>query len=223
MESKLVSVVIPVFNCERYLGQAIESVLRQEHSNVEIIVVDDGSTDGSREVAKSFAGVRYLHQENRGIAAARNLGIGMARGELLTFLDADDLWTDRALALQLNALREHPEAHIVAGAVEQFHEPNCTKRGVSLSTVGDGYTPGAMLLSLKDFMRVGLFSEHLHLGDLMDWHSRAMNLGLVEYLHKSVVLRRRIHDTNTTLTQPEARKGYLQAIRAHLQRQRRAA
>ena len=223
MNDELVSVIIPVFNCERFLGDAIESVLRQNHSNLEILVIDDGSTDGSRSVAESFAGVHSFRQENRGIAAARNAGIEQAQGEILAFLDADDLWVEGKLALQLDLLRKHPEAQIVAGAVEQFHEPDCSRLAVNLSTVGEGYTVGAMLLRRADFLRVGMFNERFHLGDLMDWHSRAMSLGLNEFIHKEIVLRRRIHDSNTTLTQPEARTGYLQALRAHLHRQRRAA
>ena len=90
--SALVSVVIPVFNGERFLREAVESVLVQKHSPVEIIVVDDGSIDGTAGVARSFPEtVRYVHQTNQGPAAARNRGIEQARGSLIAFADADDL------------------------------------------------------------------------------------------------------------------------------------
>lgn len=215
--------MIPVFNCERFLGEAIQSVLRQEHRRLEIIVVDDGSIDSSHAVAESFDAVRCIRQSNRGISAARNVGIEEAQGELLAFLDADDLWTDRKLELQLGALRQHPESQIIAGRVEQFYETNLPVRGISLARAGGGYTPGAMLIRRADFLRVGLFDEKLRLGDLMDWHSRAMELGFREYLLGETVLRRRIHDANTTRSQKELRNDYLSSIRAHLQRQRRAA
>ena len=106
--AEFVSVVIPVYNAARFLADAIRSVQAQRHPRIEIIVVDDGSTDGSGEVARSFAGVRCLRQANGGIAAARNAGVHEARGNLLAFLDADDLWTPGKLALQLDVLRADP-------------------------------------------------------------------------------------------------------------------
>ncbi len=91
---KLVSVIIPVYNYDRYLGEAIESALGQTYQHLEVIVVDDGSTDQSGEVARSFAGrgVRYCHQVHAGIGPARNRGVELAQGEFLAFLDADDRW-----------------------------------------------------------------------------------------------------------------------------------
>ena len=102
-DKPLVSAIIPVYNCERYLAEAIESVLAQTYRPIGIIVVDDGSTDGSADVAKSFTDpqVRYFYQPNSGQGAARNQGTNLARGSFFTFLDADDLWTDNKLELQL--------------------------------------------------------------------------------------------------------------------------
>src|ERR687898_3616338 len=104
----LVSVVIPCYNQARFLGEAIESVLAQSYPHFEVIVVDDGSTDNTSEVAASYAGVRYIRQENQGLAGARNAGIRRSRGSYLVFLDADDRLLADALEAGLASLEEHP-------------------------------------------------------------------------------------------------------------------
>lgn len=104
-----VSVVIPAFNSAKYIGEAIQSVLDQSQLPSEIVVVDDGSTDNTREVAQKYP-VKYIHQGNAGPSAARNTGISNSNGEFVAFLDADDLWIPHKLAIQLKAFKEHPEA-----------------------------------------------------------------------------------------------------------------
>src|SRR3989442_10494853 len=109
-----VSVVIPVYNGERYLADAIQSVRDQTYQNFEVIVVDDGSTDGSAAVAKRFGeAVRYVHQANGGVCKARNTGLAAARGGYLAFLDQDDLWLPDKLATQVVYLDSHPEVGAV--------------------------------------------------------------------------------------------------------------
>lgn len=108
MASETVSVIIPVFNGSSTLAAAIESVRRQTYPDHEIIVVDDGSTDGTAEIAKAFSDVRYIRQENRGVGAARNRGVAEARGQYVAFLDADDLWLRKKLEIQLEILRVEP-------------------------------------------------------------------------------------------------------------------
>ena len=105
MGSLTVSVVIPAYNSEAYVADAIRSVLEQEVGDLECIVVDDGSTDSTGEIAKGFDRVRYVRQGNSGVSAARNRGIGEARGESVAFLDADDAWLPAKLARQLDVLR----------------------------------------------------------------------------------------------------------------------
>src|SRR6476660_1471039 len=108
-EKPLVSVIIPVYNGTCYLRAALESVFAQTYRPFEVIVVDDGSLDDSGVIAQSFDDVRYIHQENQGVAAARNNGIEVARGEFLAFLDQDDLWTPEKLKLQMGHLLSDPE------------------------------------------------------------------------------------------------------------------
>ncbi|MBP8270349.1 MAG: glycosyltransferase family 2 protein [Sphaerotilus sp.] len=111
----LVSAVIPAFNTERYLRRAIESVLAQRYGPVECIVVDDGSTDRSGEIARSFGNrVRYIAQANGGASAARNTGIHAARGEYIAFLDADDYWLDTKLEHQMRVFAAHPGLRLVS-------------------------------------------------------------------------------------------------------------
>ena len=112
----LVSVIIPAYNSRHYIGEAIRSVLRQDYPNIETIVVDDGSTDGTYQEAQSFDGrIRLLHQANAGPAAARNRGIAAARGELIAFLDADDVWAPGKLSAQVSYLNDHADVGVVFG------------------------------------------------------------------------------------------------------------
>lgn len=136
-----VSVIIPVYQGDRFLAEAIESVLNQTYTNYEIIVVDDGSTDNSCGVLQPYLEkIRYIYQENQGVAAARNRGIQMAQGELIAFLDQDDFWLSDKLALQVACFDAQPELGIVhsgwrrvdragkpLGNVEPWHKaPNLT-------------------------------------------------------------------------------------------------
>lgn len=110
----LVSVVVPAYNAERTIGATLESALHQTHRETEIIVVDDGSTDGTAGVVAAFGErIRYLRQPNAGAAAARNTGIAAARGEFVALLDADDLWLPQKLEQQLAYFDAHPEVGAV--------------------------------------------------------------------------------------------------------------
>ncbi|MDA2909713.1 glycosyltransferase family 2 protein [Nitrospiraceae bacterium AH_259_D15_M11_P09] len=113
-DSPQVSVVIPVYNGERYLAEAIQSVVGQTYRDFELIVVDDGSTDGSALVARSFGdAVRYYYQKNGGLSKARNAGIALARATYIAFLDHDDLWMPHKLVRQVDYLNGHPDAGVV--------------------------------------------------------------------------------------------------------------
>lgn len=113
----LVSVVIPAFNAERFVGEALESVLRQTYSTIETIVVDDGSTDGTSDVVSGYGDqVRLVRQSNGGVSSARNHGIASARGELIAFLDADDLWLPQKVAAQVDRMVRRSElAYVYTG------------------------------------------------------------------------------------------------------------
>lgn len=121
--SPRVSIIIPVFNGERFLAASLESVQQQTYRDYEVIVVDDGSTDGTKAIVLAAgAPVRYVHQPNRGPAAARNTGIQAARGELFCFLDADDAWVPNKLAIQLEFMDRHPHIGMIFSDEEEFDE-----------------------------------------------------------------------------------------------------
>ncbi|MFM6133920.1 MAG: glycosyltransferase family 2 protein, partial [Sphaerospermopsis kisseleviana] len=122
-----VSVIIPVYNGQKYLAEAIENVKQQNYQPLEIIVIDDGSTDATAEIAAKYQDtIRYLYQENSGPAAARNLGINMAKGEVITFLDVDDIWLEDKLKVQVDYFANNPSVEIVQGLIQQierFEDP----------------------------------------------------------------------------------------------------
>ncbi len=122
--SDLVSVILTCFNGERWIEEAIRSVLAQSHFDLELIVVNDGSTDRSRQIVLSFTDprLRYVEQANRGIPGSRNRGLEEAKGETICILDQDDLWDPNKLALQVRFLAEHPEVAVVYTNADHIDE-----------------------------------------------------------------------------------------------------
>jgi glycosyltransferase involved in cell wall biosynthesis len=220
-----ISVVIPVYDGERYLAEAIESVVRQRPAPAEVIVVDDGSTDGSAAVAASFGGaVRYVRQAHAGIGAARNRGVAEARGTHLAWVDADDLWEEGRLEPQLRLLAGPPEVDLVFGGAVSFFSPDLSadeRRRLHCPTgVQPAISLGTSLARLDRFRTVGPFSEDLGSGELIDWMLRARESGLREAMLDAIVLRRRIHGANHGIVRRDAASGYLRVAREALERRR---
>jgi len=119
----LISVIIPCYNHAHYLANAIDSVLAQSHQPVEIIVVDDGSTDNTKGIAESYPHVIYIYQSNAGLSAARNTGMENSKASYLLFLDADDWLLPDALSINLHYLQQHTEVAFVSGAYTLVYEP----------------------------------------------------------------------------------------------------
>jgi len=227
MSKASISVIIPVYNTEKYLGKAIESVLQQEENPLEIIIIDDGSTDTSVVVAQQFGDkIKLLEQEtNKGCGAARNRGVKHAKGDYLAFLDADDLWTEGKLENQLHYLENNPETDMIFGNVEQFVSPelpdeNKNKLRDELKTM-PGYVAGTLLIRKESFLKVGWFDEKLELGEFIDWFSRAKDMGLKFHLSDDVVLKRRIHTTNMGISKRQHLKDYTAVLREALARKRK--
>ena len=209
-----VSVVIPVRNGEHFLAEAIESVLGQSRPPLELIVVDDGSSDSTSEVARAFGSrVRYVPQPPLGVAAALNLGVGTARGDLLAFLDADDVWKDDKLELQLDAFRAQSRLDAVFG-----HLANVGAAGDTRATFA-GWSRGTMLIRTDAFTRVGPFRQW-RLGEFIEWYARAVDLGLVLLMLPEVVLLRRVHDSNVGVQRRHERSEYARVLKAVLDRRR---
>jgi glycosyltransferase involved in cell wall biosynthesis len=219
-----VSCVIPVWNGEAYLAPAIESVLSQTHPPLEVIVVDDGSTDGTPDVIRSFgAPVIGLRQDNAGHGAARNAGLAAARGEFVAFLDADDLWHSDKLRRQLLAFDEEPSLGLCFSWLRNF-------AGVppawDLSPV-DGAVPGyssvTALVRRATFDAVGPFDASLRHGGDRDFFLRVAERGIGKRLLDQVLVLRRLHDANRSRQlSGNSRAEYLRILKASLDRRRRA-
>lgn len=211
----LVSVVIPVFNGERFLREAVDSVLDQKYSPIEIIVVDDGSTDGAATVARSLP-VRYLHQTNQGPAAARNRGIEQAQGSLIAFADADDLWPASKLDLQLPHLIKDPKIDIVLGRIQQVMVDGPTQA----QDTGFSVNLGSAVMRKSVFERVGLFDETMRYSEDVDWFMRARESGAAIVTIDAVALLYRQHEQNMTRGKSTSELNVLKALKKSLDRRR---
>ena len=226
----MISVIIPVYNYERYLGEAIESVLSQTYQDLEVIVVDDGSTDRSGDVARSFAGrgVRYCQEVHAGIGPARNKGVELAQGEFMAFLDADDRWPLEKIELQLRAFENDPALEMVFGQALQLQNGPAWEAGVrdkNLAVDGmvPGMVPGTMLIKRAAFDRVGKFQGGLKVGEFIDWYARAIELKVRSLVLPELLLWRRIHDSNQGVRERQSVTDYARVLKAKLDRKRAEA
>ena len=226
MDSPLVSAIIPVYNGEKYLVEAIESVLAQTYRHIELIVVDDGSTDRSAEVAGRYGDrLKYRYRMHGGAGAARNHGIDLAQGSMFAFLDADDIWVEDKISLQMAAFGKNPELDIVFGHVEQFLStelPEELKKKIRCpEEIMPSYLPGTMLVRRESFIRVGPFSTEWRVGEGIDWYSRAKEKGLRVVMLPEVLMRRRLHSDNMGIRERGERGDYARVIKASLDRRRK--
>jgi glycosyltransferase involved in cell wall biosynthesis len=225
-EEALVSVVIPVFDCEKYLAAAIESVLAQTYRSIEVIVVNDGSSDRVGEIAAHFgAPVRYTAQSHQGAGSARNTGSRMARGSFLSFLDADDLWVADKLTRQLAVFDSDSNIDMVFGHIEQFHSPEVSEE-LKSTMAGDGKiltgcSATTLLIKRDSFFHAGLFADHWHLGEFIDWYAKAIDKGLRSHTLSAVLTRRRLHGANMTIRQRPAMIDYVRILKASMDRRRK--
>jgi glycosyltransferase involved in cell wall biosynthesis len=222
-----ISVIIPVYNYDRYLGEAIESVLNQTYRHLEVIIVDDGSTDRSGEVAQSFAGrgVQYCRQVNAGIGPARNTGVELAQGDYVAFLDADDRWPVEKLERQLRAFESDPALEMVFGQALQLHngpewEAGVRNNNYSVAGMVPGMIAGTMLIKRAAFDRVGKFQGGLKVGEFIDWYARAVELKIRSLILPDLFLWRRIHDSNQGVRERQSVTDYARVLKAALDRKR---
>ena len=190
------SLIIPCYNYGRYLGEALQSALAQDQPGLEIIVVDDGSSDETLEVARSFAGIQVIHQANAGDGAARNNGAAVARGEVLVFMDADDLLTPDSVSRRYQLLRDHPEYGYAVCWARNFP---CPRTGVTLTPAQEEGVKGigTCVFSVRRdvFWQVGPFDLRSTANDL-EWLVRASELGVKCGVVAETLVHRRIHGEN---------------------------
>jgi glycosyltransferase involved in cell wall biosynthesis len=220
----LVSVIIPVYNGEDFLAEAVESVRLQNHAHLEIIIVDDGSSDNTAKIASRLQGnIHYVYQANSGPAAARNRGLRMAAGNVIGFLDADDVWTVNKIRLQLGYFEKDPSLEIVLGLLQrmQLTEAEGGKR-----TFKEWAEPvmnmhlGSALFKRSAFEKVGLFDESLDYCEDCDWFMRAKERQIPTVLHKEVTYYYRRHSRNITNDIETSLNFTLKMLRYSLNRRR---
>lgn len=234
MPRPLVSVVIPAFNAERFIGEAIESVLAQTYAPVEAIVVDDGSADDTVAVASAYDEVAVIEQANGGPAAARNRGFAASRGEFIAFQDADDLMTPNKLEVQAGLLIEKPEVGCVLAEqellVEEGAELPFWAEGSNVPTVmpakpeeladePDVHTM-TMVVRRETFEQVGGFDEEMRAAEDVDWMLRAAEQGIEIRRLPRVLLRRRVHPASLTQDAAAGRAGHFLALKKRIERHR---
>lgn len=222
--SPSIGVVVRAHNVSPYLAASIESVLSQDPPPREVVVVDDGSTDGTGSVAASFSPrVKVVHQERRGPGGALNGGVVHLSSDLLAFQDGDDLWTPGRLAAMVEALEAEPARDGVMGRVLHFASEDLAGAEAARFEIPVEPQPGAALPSLllrrAAFDRVGRFDESLKAGEYLEWHDRAVRQGIRIEPIECVCLRRRVHRSNTTRGH-DARRDYLKVARLAIARHR---
>jgi glycosyltransferase involved in cell wall biosynthesis len=224
--SPTVSVIIPVYNGEKYLAEALESVLAQTHPIHEIIVVDDGSTDGSAAIAACYSPlVRVITTAHVGPPIARNHGADAATGEWLAFLDADDLWLPEKLQQQLAAAFK-AGVSIAFGGVTHFLSPEldaATRQRIYCPLgLEHGPMPSNFLVQQEIFAALDGFDPRWRMGELLDWYTRAGDAGYRAVTIPDLVLRRRIHAANRSLEKVSEQVDLARIVKANLDRRRAA-
>ncbi len=204
LESPRVSVIIPTYNRAWCLREAVDSVLAQEFKDFELVVVDDGSTDETPPLLQEYGdSIRVLHQRNRGVSAARNAGISVARGDLIAFLDSDDIWLQGKLAFQVEFFNRHPGALICQTEelwVKNGRRVNPRKRhrkrggiifepSLQLCLV----SPSAVMLRRGLFDQVGFFDERLPACEDYDLWLRVSCRFPVELIETPLIVKRGGH------------------------------
>lgn len=228
MAEPLVTAAIPVRDGEAYLAEAIESVLSQGRPCDQVIVVDNGSSDRSAEIAAGFgAAVEVLHEPCPGIGAARNAALRAARGDYLAFLDADDLWEPGKTAIQLAAFEAEPRLQLVFAHVRQFVSPDLpAAEAARLRAPADpqpGQYIGAMLARREAIEAIGPWPEDVRVSDGLAFLLRARELGLEQVMLAETVTLRRVHGGNHSLHNRDQRVEFARHLKRSLDRRRGTA
>lgn len=225
MAEPLVTAAIPVRDGEAYLAEAIESVLAQTRPCDQIVVVDNGSSDRSAEIARGFGPpVEVVAEPRAGIGIARNAAVRAARGDFIAFLDADDLWAPEKTRVQLEAFAARPELSLVFGHAQQF-------AGAALSEVDraslrlpaapqPGAHTGAMMARREAIEAIGPWSEDMKIADGLGFLLRARELGLEQEMLPDVVMLRRVHGANHSIVNREERVEFARMLKRSLDRRR---
>lgn len=226
-----VSCIIAVYNGDRYLREAIDSLLAQDYPNVEIVVVDDGSTDATPDVVEGYGDLLVaLRQDNQGVSVARNRGVDAATGDLLCFLDADDLLDPRKIAMQVAAFEGEPTLDLCDCHTSYFWSPELAESQLrSDSRHGEEFwhdiIPGHIstwLFTRDLWTRIGTFEPGKRFAEDVDWYARGKDIGMCRRTLPDTLTARRLHPGNVTAGDRNAQRDDLtEALMAHLLRKRK--
>ena len=210
-----VSVIVPVYNGQNYIAEALASIAAQTHPPHQVLVVNDGSTDGTAELLRGY---EVLHTPRVGPAAARNRGLANAIGDLVAFLDADDLWCSGHLERAVACLRQQPETVIVQGHIQRQRLGSQGFRNESRPYYFVNL--GSLVVRRPAFGRVGMLDENLWENEDTDWMLRAWEVGLSKTVLPQVSLYYRMHQSNMVHSQRLVAGGVTTLVRRHLHRLR---
>jgi glycosyltransferase involved in cell wall biosynthesis len=223
----LISCVVPVFNGARFIRQALDSILSQTYRPIEVIVADDGSTDGTAGIVSSYGDrVRRVSQVTAGPAATRNLGLRHAGGEFIAFLDADDLWHPEKLERQAARFVACPELDACVTHVQLLWETELEEEKKSLeghqrAQPVPGYATTSLLARRELFETVGTFSTELWFADATDWFIRARERAVQIELLPDALVYHRMHSHNLTRRRSAASGAeFARVLKASLDRRR---
>jgi glycosyltransferase involved in cell wall biosynthesis len=221
MHDPLVTVIAAAYNGERFLREALTSVFAQDFDSFEVVFVDDGSSDGTAEIARSFA-LRYVYQPNQGLPAARNAGLSLARGRFIAFVDDDDLLAPTKLSLQARYLLEHPTTGCVLGRqewmVEEGVEPPSLARDLIFGEPGGVQLVTAMIR--RDVLEeLGGFDPTYRYAEDRDLFVRLREHHVEIAVLPEVVLHKRLHGLNMTFNRPDSHP-LLRSLKEKLDRDR---
>jgi glycosyltransferase involved in cell wall biosynthesis len=234
VSAPLISCIVPVYNGELFLDEALDSILAQSYRPIEVIIIDDGSTDGTANIIRNHLPgvrgglVRSIRQENAGQVAATNRAVEAASGELLAFLDADDVWHPEKLSRQSAHLADHPEVDVSFTLVQNFWIDELAEeaerfRDHRIARPIPGYIMGTMLARRRAFDVAGFFDvghDHAH---TQEWVLRARAHGLMVALLPETLTRRRLHPGNRSRAAREhSRDDFLNVLKLDLDRRRGA-
>jgi glycosyltransferase involved in cell wall biosynthesis len=220
----LVTVIVASLNGSSFVRDALESLFAQSYEPFEVVFVDDGSTDDTARIAQSFP-VRYVYQGQRGLPAARNTGLAIAEGELVAFLDDDDLLPPTKLALQARYLVDHPEVGCVLGRQDWILDEDTDLSGLRRDPVfGDlgGVPMGSAMIRTHVLRELGGFDETYAYAEDRDLFVRLREHGVLITVLPEIVLHRRLHGSNMTLS-PPASHPLLRSLRSKVARTRGAS
>jgi len=196
----LVSVILPVYNGQQFLAEALDSVLAQTYPQMEVLVMDDGSSDNSSSIATQYLTIVYHKLAHQGVAAARNAGVRLSTGDILAFIDQDDLWTPDKTAEQVEYLQKHTEVDVVSCHTEFFLDGIASKpdwlREARFQKPGKNFTLGSSLIRRSVLESVGLFDTVYKSASDHDWFVRALDAGNQIGHMEATFLKRRLHQGN---------------------------